>query len=136
MGDGALKFRHDDDIELQAFALVHRHHLDGARQGKQNIYFTVNVVFGDVELKPNKGAIAAIRADNCAIADSSCRQAAAGARSSRCSDSAACCASFSASCAPASRTAAENELVRHSRHALASATRCPARFPLSTDETY
>ena len=33
-----------------------------ARQGKQNIYSTVNVVFGDVELKPNKGAIAAIRA--------------------------------------------------------------------------
>lgn len=33
-----------------------------ARQGRQNIYFTVSVVFGDVEVKPNKGAIAAIRA--------------------------------------------------------------------------
>lgn len=33
-----------------------------ARQGRQNIYFTVNVVFGEVEVKPNKGAIAAIRA--------------------------------------------------------------------------
>ena len=33
-----------------------------ARQGRQNIYFTVNAVFGQVELKPNKGAIAAIRA--------------------------------------------------------------------------
>lgn len=33
-----------------------------ARQGRQNIYFTVNVVFGEVEVKPNKGAISAIRA--------------------------------------------------------------------------
>jgi hypothetical protein len=33
-----------------------------ARQGRQNIYFAVNVVFGDVEVKPNKGAISAIRA--------------------------------------------------------------------------
>jgi len=34
-----------------------------ARQGRQNIYFTVNAVFGDVEVKPNKGAISGI----CAI---------------------------------------------------------------------
>ncbi|MEM6824443.1 MAG: primase-helicase family protein [Pseudomonadota bacterium] len=34
----------------------------GARLGKQNIYFTVNRTYGDVESKPNKGAIAAIRA--------------------------------------------------------------------------
>ncbi len=33
-----------------------------ARQNRQNIYFTVNAVFGEVEVKPNKGAIAAIRA--------------------------------------------------------------------------
>lgn len=32
------------------------------RQGKQNIYFTVNVVFGSVKVKPNKGAISAIHA--------------------------------------------------------------------------
>ncbi|MFN3275072.1 MAG: VapE domain-containing protein [Paracoccus sp. (in: a-proteobacteria)] len=33
-----------------------------ARQGRENIYFTVNAVFGEVESKPNKGAIFAIRA--------------------------------------------------------------------------
>ena len=33
-----------------------------ARQGKQNLYFTVNAVFGEVDVKPNKGAISAIRA--------------------------------------------------------------------------
>ena len=33
-----------------------------ARQRKQNVYFSVNAVFGDVEVKPNKGAISAIRA--------------------------------------------------------------------------
>ena len=33
-----------------------------ARQGRQNIYFTVNSVFGPVTSKPNKGAISAIRA--------------------------------------------------------------------------
>lgn len=34
----------------------------GARLDKQSIYFTVNRTYGDVESKPNKGAIAAIRA--------------------------------------------------------------------------
>lgn len=33
-----------------------------ARQGRENIYFTVNAVFGEVESKPNKGAISAVRA--------------------------------------------------------------------------
>lgn len=32
------------------------------RQGVQNIYFTVNAVFGPVTSKPNKGAVSAIRA--------------------------------------------------------------------------
>ncbi|MES2145348.1 MAG: hypothetical protein V4516_13545 [Pseudomonadota bacterium] len=32
------------------------------RQGRQNIYFTVNAVFGEVEVKPNKGAISGIHA--------------------------------------------------------------------------
>ncbi|MEM6623783.1 MAG: virulence-associated E family protein [Pseudomonadota bacterium] len=32
------------------------------RQGVQNIYFTVNAVFGPVERKPNKGAVSGIRA--------------------------------------------------------------------------
>lgn len=32
------------------------------RQGVQNIYFTVNAVFGPVSSKPNKGAVSAIRA--------------------------------------------------------------------------
>tara|TARA_R110002124_G_scaffold11974_5_gene56825 strand:- start:5082 stop:7688 length:2607 start_codon:yes stop_codon:yes gene_type:complete len=32
------------------------------RQARENIYFTVNTVYGEVESKPNKGAIAAIHA--------------------------------------------------------------------------
>ena len=32
------------------------------RQGKENIYFTVNGLYGPVTSKPNKGAVAAIRA--------------------------------------------------------------------------
>jgi len=32
------------------------------RQGRQNIYFTVNEVYGPVNSKPNKGAVSAIRA--------------------------------------------------------------------------
>ena len=32
------------------------------RQGRENIYFTVNEVYGEVESKPNKGAIAAVHA--------------------------------------------------------------------------
>lgn len=32
------------------------------RQGVQNIYFTVNAVFGPVTSKPNKGAVSAVRA--------------------------------------------------------------------------
>ena len=45
-----------------AASLAHLRQWIDARQGRQNIYFTVNAVFGEVEVKPNKGAIAAIRA--------------------------------------------------------------------------
>jgi len=33
-----------------------------ARQGRENIYLTVNTLFGEVEAKPNKGAVSAIHA--------------------------------------------------------------------------
>ncbi len=41
-----------------------------------------------------------------------------------------------ASATPWKRCCSVMAEVRHSRHALASAIRCPARFPLSTEDTY